>query len=230
VSDIAWHSCNRLFEMLHLSDERTDDRKRRLFAVASCRRLWHLFADGRSRRAIDVAERFADGLASEQERLFAENNAFAAHLDVRESRLAERPLIRWSRSAELITQAALLAVSVGKFQAEDAADYSRLALVASAADWRGDQDEEIAQCRLLQEIVGPLRAVTIDPFWVAANDRAAVRLAEWIDHWQAFAELPILGDALEEAGCADTDILEHCRHGGEHVRGCWVVDLVLGKA
>ncbi len=48
------------------------------------------------------------------------------------------------------------------------------------------------------------------------------------DH-RAFDRLPILADALEEAGCRDADILGHCREPGEHVRGCWVVDLVLGK-
>jgi hypothetical protein len=46
---------------------------------------------------------------------------------------------------------------------------------------------------------------------------------------RAFHDLPILADALEEAGCTDAEILAHCRSSGEHVRGCWVVDLVLGK-
>ena len=41
--------------------------------------------------------------------------------------------------------------------------------------------------------------------------------------------MPILADALEDAGCTNQDILNHCRGGGEHVRGCWVVDLLLGK-
>ena len=47
---------------------------------------------------------------------------------------------------------------------------------------------------------------------------------------RAFDRLPLLADALEDAGCADADILVHCRNGGEHVRGCWVVDLLLGKS
>jgi hypothetical protein len=46
---------------------------------------------------------------------------------------------------------------------------------------------------------------------------------------RAFDDLPVLADALEDAGCTDRDILEHCRSGGEHVLGCWVVDLLLGK-
>ena len=43
------------------------------------------------------------------------------------------------------------------------------------------------------------------------------------------ARLAVLGDALEDAGCTDADILKHCRGSGPHVRGCWVVDLLLGK-
>jgi hypothetical protein len=44
-----------------------------------------------------------------------------------------------------------------------------------------------------------------------------------------FEDLPLLADMLTYAGCTDADILEHCRSGGEHVRGCWAVDLLLGK-
>jgi hypothetical protein len=54
-------------------------------------------------------------------------------------------------------------------------------------------------------------------------------LAQVIYDERRFADLPILADALEEAGCTNTDILDHCRLPGEHVRGCWVVDLILRK-
>jgi len=56
-----------------------------------------------------------------------------------------------------------------------------------------------------------------------------VKLAESIYDERAFDRMPILADALEEAGCANADILAHCRQPGEHVRGCWAVDLILGK-
>jgi len=229
VNDVAWRSCIRLFEMLPLVATRISDRKRRLFAVACCRRLAHLLGDDRSRRAVEVAERYADGEASEAERLFAENSAVEAHIDMRESRFSATPIVCWSRAGELITQSALLAVSVGTFYAEDAADYGRLALAAGGVGWSREQEEEIAQCRLLRDIVGPLAEVTVDPLWLAANDRAAVQLAGWIYDRQAFGDLPFLADALEDAGCCDARILDHCRQGGEHVRGCWVVDRLLAK-
>ena len=51
-----------------------------------------------------------------------------------------------------------------------------------------------------------------------------------IDDDRAFDRLPVLADALQDAGCDNADILTHCRSGGEHVRGCWVLDLLLGKS
>ena len=71
--------------------------------------------------------------------------------------------------------------------------------------------------------------VEMRPEWRLANDRAAVVLAQAIYEERAFERMPILGDALEDAGCADAALLEHYRGRGEHVRRCWVVDLVLGK-
>jgi hypothetical protein len=54
-------------------------------------------------------------------------------------------------------------------------------------------------------------------------------LAQAIYEERAFDRLPILADALEESGCYNADLLAHCRSDGPHVRGCWAVDLVLGK-
>src|SRR5262249_15547114 len=65
-----------------------------------------------------------------------------------------------------------------------------------------------------------------DCSWLTSN---VTGLAQAIYDERACARLPILADALEDAGCTTADILGHCRGGGEHVRGCWVVDLVLGK-
>ncbi|MBN9521356.1 hypothetical protein J0H58_23015 [bacterium] len=65
-----------------------------------------------------------------------------------------------------------------------------------------------------------------DPSW---RTEAAVALARGMYESRDFAPMPVLADALDDAGCADADILAHCRGPGPHVRGCWVVDLVLGK-
>ncbi|QEL16013.1 hypothetical protein [Limnoglobus roseus] len=73
----------------------------------------------------------------------------------------------------------------------------------------------------------PFRPVAFSPAWRTST---AVGLAEGIYADRAFDRLLILADALQDAGCGDADILGHCRGTGPHVRGCWVVDLVLGKS
>jgi len=72
----------------------------------------------------------------------------------------------------------------------------------------------------------PFRPLAADPVWLTPT---AQSLAAAIYADRAFDRLPILADALEEAGCTNVDVLLHCRQPEEHVRGCWVVDLVLGK-
>ncbi|MBN9522996.1 hypothetical protein J0H58_31535 [bacterium] len=87
--------------------------------------------------------------------------------------------------------------------------------------------EQAAQAALLRDILGnPFRPVAFDPTW---RTEAVVALARGVYDDRAFDRLPVLADALEDAGCADADVLTHCRGDGPHVRGCWVVDLILGK-
>jgi len=72
--------------------------------------------------------------------------------------------------------------------------------------------------------------VLIEPSWLTWNDGIVLKLAQAIYGDRAFDRMPVLADALEEAGCDNADILAHCRERGDHVRGCWVVDLLLGKS
>jgi hypothetical protein len=81
--------------------------------------------------------------------------------------------------------------------------------------------------QLIRDVFGnPLRPLVFDPAWRTGS---LVKLGRAIYQERTFDGLPILADALEDAGCHDADILGHCRQPGEHVRGCWVVDLILGK-
>jgi hypothetical protein len=82
------------------------------------------------------------------------------------------------------------------------------------------------QAELLREIAGnPLRPASVDPAWLTWNGGTVIALARSIYEEDRFEDLPILADALEEAGCPDTGVLDHCRLVEEHVRGCWVIDL-----
>jgi hypothetical protein len=75
----------------------------------------------------------------------------------------------------------------------------------------------------------PFRPVAFDPAWLAWNDGAVAKRAQAIYDDRGFDRLPLLADALEDSGCTEAEILAHCRGPGPHVRGCWVVDLLLGK-
>jgi hypothetical protein len=88
-------------------------------------------------------------------------------------------------------------------------------------------DERVAMAQSVRDVFGnPFRSVNIDSSWLTSDVRI---LAEGIYQDRAFDRMPILADALQDAGCDNEDILNHCRQTGEHVRGCWVVDLLLGK-
>ena len=94
---------------------------------------------------------------------------------------------------------------------------------------RSDGAERIAQCALIRDIFGnPFRPVAFDPAW---RTDTAVAIARQMYDAREFGAMPILADALQDAGCEDEQILNHCRDANSvHVRGCWVCDLVLGKA
>jgi hypothetical protein len=88
-----------------------------------------------------------------------------------------------------------------------------------------------AQCAILREIFGPLplRKIRLSPSWLKWNSGTIPKLAQGMYKEGVFDALPVLADALEEAGCSHADVLYHCRMDGEHFRGCWIVDWVLGK-
>jgi hypothetical protein len=100
--------------------------------------------------------------------------------------------------------------------------------VLGGQKWAGDSKAEAeAQCDLLREVFGnPFRPVTIDPNWLTSD---VLALATGIYDERAFDRMPILHDALLDAGCTSEEVLAHCRQPDGHCRGCWVIDLLLGK-
>ena len=91
--------------------------------------------------------------------------------------------------------------------------------------------ERLAQADLVRDLFGPLpfRPVSVNRAWLAWDGGTVAKLAAATYEERAFDRLPILADALEEAGCADAELLGHLRGPGPHVRGCWVLDLLLGQ-
>lgn len=203
--------------------EKTSERKLRLFAVACCRRIWHRFTDARSRCIVELAEEYADGVVGQRELAAAADAEFA-------TAEAGWPANAASCAAEPSADGPLGTDDYRPYlpAARNAAVFAAFAVAAGKLRSRQLLAEEAAQAALLRCIFGPLpfRAVSFDPAW---RTEAVVGLAQRIYEQRAFELLPELGAALHDAGCNDAEILGHCTSAGPHVRGCWEVDLLLGR-
>jgi hypothetical protein len=200
-----WLTCTDPAPMLEFLQGKASERKLRLFAVACCRRIWHLLTDERSRKAVEVAERYADGCVSEEELRAVSGEAASVGIGFG---------VQFSAA-----NAAHFAALPGQVRSNRCAMFAARALAEAAAP--------AAQAGLLRCIFGiPFHPITVSPDWLTAT---VVSLAQAIYQEKAFARLPLLAGALEEAGCTNADILTHCRQPSEHVRGCLVVDLLLTK-
>jgi hypothetical protein len=229
MTEQEWLTCTDPTPMLELLRGKPSERKLRLFAVACCRRIWHLLIDKRSREAVEVAERYADGRATDEE-LETASDVARAVWDADMERASTEG--KWDRRSDLpyydaSAAAYNVAIPLGWWGAAPAF----VAPYETARDVSADPVREgSAQCILLRELFGnPFRPITLDLSWFSWNEGTILKLAQAIYDSRSFTDMPILADALEEAGCDNADILTHCRQSGEHLRGCWVVDLLLGK-
>jgi len=169
--------------------------------------------DPRSRAAIEASEKYADGTITNKELNTIERKAASAR--EKAVRTGEEELYNAAEAARQLAS---------QFVDEmEAAYYALGASLASEADIA-------AGSSLLRDIFGnPFRPVSVDPAWLQWKDGTVPKLAQAIYNDRRFQDLPIVADALEKAGCTNQDILQHYRQSGEHVRGCWVVDVILGK-
>jgi hypothetical protein len=100
-------------------------------------------------------------------------------------------------------------------------------LVTVSSQFKDSEAEHLAQVALIRDIFGnPFRPVPLNPSWQTTT---VVSLAQAVYDQRAYERMPILADALEDAGCTNEEVLAHARGEGPHVRGCWLIDLLLGK-
>jgi hypothetical protein len=230
LTEPEWLTCIDPDVMLHCLRGRISERKARLFAVACCRRIWTALIDQRSRRAVEVAERHADGSATDQEREAAAQAAWEASSLLDHFNVADAAGYA-CRGADSVLDAADPAAHEVAWAAASEEEQLSGGYLHNAAAVAAMEAERAAQCCLLRDLLGPqvYRPLAIHPAWAASNGGTVRKLAQAIYDDRRFGDLPILADALEEAGCNNVHILTHCRSGGDHVRGCWVVDLLLGR-
>ncbi len=225
MTEEQWLCSTDLTWMLQFLRGKISDRKLRLFAVASCR---HLLRQVQVRpvdvRAVDVAERYADGEASDAELAAAARYVPGPPSAHRTAGFACQDTASMEAAANLADYAAENAAwAAGEHAASPVGADPRSPEFAAA-----QAAERATQAAILRDLIGPLpfRVVHFDPAW---RTPAVMAWAAFAYDDRRFADLPILADALEEAGCTDAELLGHLRLAGPHFLGCWGLDAVLGK-
>ena len=216
-----WLACTDPLKMLAFIQGRASPRKLRLLACAFCHRVYHLLPE-ESRVFLDLGERVAEGLVSTLE---------LARLRVRMDSHPRHPV-------HLAAGAARATVEPFPFDAATRASSWACSAVGDAAVKSGVSKTEEghgraeAECQadLVRDVVGnPFSWGRIDPLVARWNNGTVSRMAKGIYEDRRFGDLPLLRDALLGTGCDDEGLLYHLRYPSPHVRGCWVLDLLLGK-
>jgi hypothetical protein len=206
MTEAEWLACEDPISMLSAIDGKASGRKFRLYACACCRALWSFLVADSCRRAVEVGEGLADDAADIGEADAARASAGAVRKDYLST---SRRRYRSAATGCVFPDAVVGAV---------------------IATRSGAHVEPVRQRRfasLIRDIFGnPFRQVAFSPEW---RTDTTVTLARATYDARDFSAMPRLADALQDAGCDSDDVLNHCRGPGPHVRGCWVVDLVLRR-
>lgn len=227
MTETEWLAAKSPHLMFNFLGRTLSPRKLRLVGIACCRRLRSLMAIEECCEAVMLAERLVEGEATTEEVALLREQMKTEYLALNQRKRHTR---MWCVGA-----ARNLLQDDDSYLRGDpiwAGDADLLRAYASASssvtNERKHDENHQAQAGLLRDIIGnPFRPVVADPSWLTSD---VIALAQGIYEDRAFDRMPILADALQDAGCDNEDVLSHCRQPGEHVRGCWAVDLILGKS
>jgi hypothetical protein len=227
MAEAEWLECPNYRVMRKHLRKMASDRKVRLFACACCRRAWDHIWFASERKAVESAEQYADGAV--------DVGVLAAALG---AAIEEGTGKDWGRAHV----AACWSANQRRSTVEQVASKLATELAVHAAKarsgkrWNAAKKFELsAQASLLRDILSnPFRPVMLNPTWLTRTVTSLARAA-YEDRRLPSGELDparlaVLADALEEAGCDNADLLNHCRGPGPHIRGCWAVDLILDKS
>jgi hypothetical protein len=203
MTEEEWMASNDPHLVLREAKASQYERKSRLISVAFANRVLAKRNDPHFCRALEIAERHADGQAEEWEvsEACSRVNPFTGQYDPDPILIyVFKPIPLWT---------------------------SRHATLKFGSDGAVKLREEAAHCQLVRDVYGnPFRPITFNPSWLTST---VIALARQMYDSRDFSAMPILADALQDAGCDDAAILDHCRDAkGVHVRGCWIVDQILG--
>lgn len=247
MTEADWLGATRPHRMLHIlnrlarrSRRPVCHRRLKFFALSCCRLAWPAILDERSRNAVEVAEEHMVGSATDEQLSAAVRDADASREQALAARQAlfETPQWRGDPTATALSMSASIAAHLVHFVAASGYYQGLIAHVRDSVGFRGVGlrewpsarvriDQLLAEmCQSLRDVFpNPFRRVTFDLSWRTST---AAALGRQMYRSRDFSLMPILADALQDAGCDNEDMLTHCRGDGPHVRGCWVVDLILG--
>lgn len=215
MTEEDWIAGGHALDMLGAVEHHASDRKWCLFLAACCREpeVAHWLAVLNLSDLVDFLERAADG-ATGWDEVAARAGRFQRLGRTGHQSNPRRQSERHQMQAALdrLQSTAPLQASAG--------------FLVEAANLLG----RAATGRFHEVFGNPFRPALVDPFWLAWNDGTIGKLATAINNDRDFERMPILADALEDAGCDNAEMLEHCRTGTAHVRGCWALDAILGKS
>jgi hypothetical protein len=235
MTEAEWLASTEPDRMLDLVRHTATGRKLRLFACACARRVWRLMSEA-SRNAVAASERFADRLITRHELAEAAEAARSEEEHpVPSHEMANQAGVT---TASTSNTAFWVAAVTAEWTADATVEHLAETLEEQPDDEREDDLERVScteqltrceQCDLLRDIFCPFHAPATDPSWRSWNGGTLVRMAQAVYQERAFDRLPILADAVEEAGCTSAPLLDHLRSPGPHVLGCWGLDVILGK-
>jgi hypothetical protein len=212
MTEEEWLTCSKPEPMLAVMRERVGNRKQRLCACAWVRRTAIYCQQNPPRAAVhaDWITKSGPPVLLEAGDRFADGEISANEL--RAARTVSGGPWNLFREATRVSGFSLDAVL--------------RTVMAFRREFGGPTDRDL--CSVMRDICN-LQSSFANADWLVWNATTIPKIAKAIYMERRFADMPILADALEEAGCDNADILNHCRSGGEHVRGCWVLDLLLAK-
>lgn len=224
MTEVQWLDSGDPTKMLAFLADAASERKLRLLSCACCRAfVWTLLRNDECRAVVGAAEQYADGLMDADTLRPAMQAAWDA--SPRLTRDSRYWLPRQLAVATADTSRS--AARAAAYMIDEICDLGDRRMHFGESHCKFTKNR-LRVARLVRDVFGnPFQPIAIDAAWRTAT---VVSIAEAAYADRVFDRLPILADALEDAGCTDAVVLDHCRRPGEHFRGCWVVDGLLGKA